>query len=64
MVCKFTNGKYSEAESLPDSINFTGDEFNAFVDPDETYIIFSGYKRRDGYGSGDLYISKKNEKGE
>ena len=64
MVCKFTNGKYSEAESLPDSINSTGDEFNAFVDPDETYIIFSGYKRKDGYGSGDLYISKKNEKGE
>ena len=64
MVCKFTNGKYSEAESLPDSINSTGDEFNAFVDPDETYIIFSGYKRKDGYGSGDLCISKKNEKSE
>jgi WD40-like Beta Propeller Repeat len=64
MVCKFTNGKYTEAESLPDSINSTGDEFNAFVDPGENYIIFSGYKRKDGYGNGDLYISKKNEKGE
>lgn len=64
MVCKFSDGKYNEAESLPDSINSTGDEFNAFVDPDETYIIFSGYKRKDGYGSGDLYISKKNEKNE
>jgi hypothetical protein len=64
MVCKFANGKYNEAESLPDSINSTGDEFNAFVDPNENYIIFSGYKRKDGYGNGDLYISKKNEKGE
>ena len=64
MLCKFVNGKYSEAESLSDSINSTGDEFNAFVDPDEQYIIFSGYKRTDGYGSGDLYISKKNKKGE
>ncbi|HEY5408244.1 MAG TPA: hypothetical protein VIJ92_14205 [Ginsengibacter sp.] len=64
MVCKFIDGKYKEAESLPDNINSTGDEFNAFVDPDETYIIFSGYKRKDGYGSGDLYISKKNDKGE
>ena len=64
LICKFTNGVYSEAESLPDSINSTGDEFNAFVDPDESYIIFSGYKRKDGYGSGDLYISKKNKKGE
>ncbi|MGH2647032.1 MAG: hypothetical protein ACRDE8_05665 [Ginsengibacter sp.] len=64
MVCRFTNNVYSEAESLSDSINSTGDEFNAFVDPDERFIIFSGYKRKDGYGSGDLYISKKNEKGE
>ena len=64
MVCKFIDGKYNEAASLPDSINSTGDEFNAFVDPDENYIIFSGYKRKDGYGNGDLYISKKNEKGE
>ena len=64
MICKFTDGKYSEAESLPDSINSIGDEFNAFVDPDENYIIFSGYKRKDGFGNGDLYISKKNEKGE
>lgn len=64
MVCKFTNGTYTEAESLPDSINSTGDEFNAFVDLEEQYIIFSGYKRKDGYGSGDLYISKKDENGE
>lgn len=64
MVCKFTNGKYRDAESLPDSINSAGDEFNAFVDPDENYIIFSGYKRKDGYGNGDLYISKKNDKDE
>ena len=64
MVCKFIDGKYRKAESLTDSVNSTGDEFNAFVDPDENYIIFSGYKRTDGYGSGDLYISKKNDKGE
>jgi hypothetical protein len=64
MVCKFSNGKYNEAQSLPDSINSTGDEFNAFIDPDEMYIIFSGYKRKDGFGSGDLYISEKNKNGE
>ena len=64
MVCQFTNGAYNEAVSLPDSINSTGDEFNAYVDPNEQYIIFSGYKRKDGDGSGDLYISKKNEKGQ
>ncbi|MEO6719036.1 MAG: hypothetical protein ABIN67_01680 [Ferruginibacter sp.] len=64
MLCRFADGKYSAAESLPDSINSVGDEFNAFVDPDEKYILFSGHKRKDGYGSGDIYISKKNKRGE
>ncbi len=64
MICKFSGGNYSVAESLPDAINSVGDEFNAFVNPDEQYILFSGYKRKDGYGNGDIYISRKNEKGE
>lgn len=64
LLCKYSNGKYGEAESLSDSINSSGDEFNAFVDPDELYIIFSGYKREGGFGNGDLYISKKNKNGE
>ncbi|RPI61635.1 MAG: hypothetical protein EHM44_08305, partial [Ignavibacteriales bacterium] len=45
--------------SLSDSINSTGYEFNAFIAPDESYIVFSGYQREDGFGSGDLYISYK-----
>ncbi len=64
VVCRWLNGSYEEAVSLPDAINTTGDEFNAFVDADEQYIIYSGYKRKGAYGVGDLYISKKNEKGE
>ena len=64
MVCRFADGKYSVAESLPDAINSVGDEFNAFVDPDEKYILFAGVRRPGLYGSGDLYISKKNENGE
>ncbi len=61
MVCRFNKDHYEEAESLPDAINSTGDEFNAFVDPDEKYILFSAYGRSDDMGGGDLYISKKNE---
>ena len=45
--------------SLSDSINTPGYEFNAFIAPDESYLIFSGYNRADGLGSGDLYISFK-----
>lgn len=64
VVCRWLNGKYEEAISLPDAINTPGDEFNAFVDPSEQYIIYTGYKRKGATGAGDLYISKKNEKGE
>ena len=54
---EWKNGKYSEPFSLSDSINSDGYEFNAFVAPDESYIIFTAYQREDGFGSGDLYIS-------
>lgn len=61
VVCKFQNNKYDTAVSLPNTINSLGGEFNAFVDPDEQFIIFTGYKRKGNYGSGDLFISfKKN----
>jgi Tol biopolymer transport system component len=64
LFCRFLNGNYSVAEALPDAINSVNDEFNAFVDPDEQFIVFSVYGRKDDNGGGDLYISKKNEKGE
>lgn len=63
VYCKWNGSSYEEAVSLPDAINTTGDEFNAFVDPDEQYIVYTGYKRKDAFGTGDLYISKKNEAG-
>jgi len=56
---RWDNGKYLPPVSLSDSINSTGYEFNAFIAPDESYIVFSGYQREDGLGSGDLYISYK-----
>lgn len=51
------DGKYAKPISLSDSINSTGYEFNAFIAPDESFLLFSGYNREDGQGSGDLYIS-------
>ena len=56
---QWENGKYSNPVSISDSINSDGYEFNAFVAPDESYIIFTAYQREDGFGSGDLYISFK-----
>jgi Tol biopolymer transport system component len=64
MMCRFQNNQYGTAVSLPDVINSAGDEFNAFVDPDEKFILFTGYNRKGAYAAADLYIRKKNEKGE
>lgn len=48
---------YTEPVSLNESINTKGYEFNAYISPDESFLIFTGYGRQDGFGSGDLYIS-------
>ncbi|HNP22425.1 MAG TPA: hypothetical protein PKM63_12020 [Panacibacter sp.] len=60
MLCKFSNGSYDTAVSLPNAVNSVNDEFNAFIDPEERYIIFSVYGKKD-LGRGDLYISKKDD---
>lgn len=56
-VSKLIDGQYTTPISLSDSINTDGYEFNAFVAPDESFILFSGYNKPDGFGSADLYIS-------
>lgn len=56
-VSKFINGEFSKPQNLGTNINTEGYEFNAYVSPDEKFIIFTGYNRKDGKGSGDLYIS-------
>lgn len=58
---KWNNNAYQNPISLSESINTEGYEFNAFISADESYLIFSGYNRKDGLGSGDLYISYLNE---
>lgn len=61
-MAPFQNNRYTEPVPLPEAVNSDGYDFNAFVDPDEAFIIFTSYKRKDDRGGGDLYISRK-EKG-
>ncbi|MFC0513908.1 hypothetical protein ACFFGT_06845 [Mucilaginibacter angelicae] len=63
VVCKPTATGYSKPESLPEAVNTKYDEFNAFIDPDEQFIMFSCYGRTDDLGRGDLYISHKDKSG-
>ncbi len=48
---------------MPESVNSKGYDFNAFVDPDEKFILFSSYKRNDDLGGGDLYFSLHKDSG-
>jgi hypothetical protein len=55
----FENGKYNTPVPLDSAVNSTTYEFNAFVSPDEQFIIFTSYGRTDDKGRGDLYLSTK-----
>lgn len=63
VVCKPMPGGYTKPESLPEDINTKYDEFNAFVDPDEQFILLTSEGRPDDIGRGDLYISHKDKAG-
>ena len=60
---KFVNGSYGEPENLGGSINSKGYESYPFIAPDESYLIFSGAKRADSFGDGDLFISYRDNHG-
>lgn len=56
-VSTFLNNKYQKPIALDTAVNSKLYEFNAFVSPDEQYILFTSYGRKDDAGGGDLYIS-------
>lgn len=62
-MAKWEGGKYSEPTVLDSAVNGTTYEFNAFVSPDEDFIIFTSYGRKDDKGRGDLYMSVRDESG-
>lgn len=62
-VSRLINGKYTTPVSLGSEINSSKYEFNAYVSPDESFIIFTSYGRDDDLGGGDLYISRKDKNG-
>ncbi|WP_299333160.1 hypothetical protein [uncultured Psychroserpens sp.] len=57
-MSQWQNNSYSKPVPLGEGVNTKGAEFNAFIAPDESYLIFGGWRRPDGIGAGDLYISK------
>ena len=56
-VSRYSKKGYSKPVALPAEVNSDGYEFNAFIAPDESYLIFSSFGRADDTGGGDLYIA-------
>lgn len=63
-MSRWKNAQYEIPVSLSDSVNSVGYEFNAYIAPDESYLIYTCYNKEGGLGSGDLYISFKNKNNE
>ena len=56
------DGKYSHIENLGELINTEYHEWDPFIAPDESYLIFCSMKPR-GFGGDDLYITFQTEHG-
>ncbi|MBT8280482.1 MAG: PD40 domain-containing protein [Muriicola sp.] len=59
----FESGQNQPPIPLDSTVNSKLYEFNAYVDPEESFVIFSSFGREDGYGGGDLYYSEKSPDG-
>lgn len=62
--CIWNGKEYSSPILLNSNINSEGYEFNAFISKDESFLIYTKYNTKDGFGSGDLYLSKRDEHGQ
>lgn len=63
-VAEFVDGKYDEPKPLPQTINSLANEGDAFVAPDESYMLFASFDREQSLGKSDLYISLRNAEGD
>ena len=56
------DGHYIEPENLGNKVNSEHNEYNPFISPDESYLLFNSNDRPDSFGSHDIYISfRKND---
>lgn len=56
-VSRLKQDVYEEPKSIGIGVNSINYEFNAFVSPDEDFILFTSIRKGEGSGKGDLYIS-------
>jgi hypothetical protein len=62
-LARYDSGMYLDPVPLDTAVNSPTYEFNAYINPGENLIIFSSYGRKDDFGGGDLYYSRKDKNG-
>ncbi|MBL7864724.1 MAG: PD40 domain-containing protein [Cyclobacteriaceae bacterium] len=62
-VARWKDNAFQKPVALDTAVNSRTYEFNAFVDPDEQFILFTSYGRKDDTGGGDIYLSMKGADG-
>jgi len=58
---RFIDGAFLEPELLPDQVNCGSNRFNAFISPDESYIIVPAAGMKDAYDGVDYYLVFRDE---
>jgi len=58
---RLVDGKYTDPEKLPAQVNSGPTQFNAYISPDESYLIVCVFGRKDSYGATDYYVCFRNE---
>ena len=58
---RLKDGKYMEPEKLPKQVNCGVAQYNAFIAPDESYIIVPVLGREDSLGGTDYYLVTRND---
>ena len=59
---RWADGKFQEPELLPEQVNCGTNRFNAFVAPDESYVIVPAIGMPDAYDGADYYIVFRDNK--
>ncbi len=58
---RLVNGRYSIPEKLPEQVNCGTTRFNAFIAPDESYLIVCAVGMKDTRGATDYYVVFRNQ---
>ena len=56
-------GDFGQPVNLGPVINSAGDETDALIAPDGSFLVFTAVGREDGFGDGDLYVSFRDADG-